>query len=133
MHCMRRVLLLAVGLVGMEAGNRCIVAQTLTPSIWTGVFTPPNGESVPVRLTVTATIDSSTLTLIAPDGSELQFRAEGLQLREGGLDFRWTADPTDGPFACFLHHLTDQRYEGECLDRAGGVSRIAITLQRRTP
>jgi hypothetical protein len=130
---MRRVLLLTAGLVGMEAGNRWVVAQTLIPGIWTGMFTPPNGESVPVRLTVTATIDSSTLTLIAPDGNELQFRAEGLQLREDGLHFGWTADPTDGPFACLLHHDTEQRYEGECLDLAGGVSKMALTPPRREP
>ncbi|HEX9729731.1 MAG TPA: hypothetical protein VGA37_14615 [Gemmatimonadales bacterium] len=98
-------------MLAFAAGAPAAHAQTLEPGAWSGVFTLPSGENVPVTFDVAVTADSISITLHETQMGAYPFR--DIRLDGDRLRFRWTPG---SEVACDLTRAADGHFEGPCTD-----------------
>ncbi len=103
-----------------------LAAQQLEAGQWTGTVTPPGGDVLQVTFDVTASGDTTKITMNAgPMGAQ---PLTEIQVLADRITFKFTPGPVVN---CTLMLRKDRSYQGDCLDPDGGKGVILMTPPKK--
>jgi len=109
---------LAAGL--LLATPLALSAQKLTPGVWTGTVSPPDGPTISATFDVRVRGDTTSITIRAEPG---EFVLSDIKVSADRLTFTFSAGTT---VRCTLMLRDDKSYSGDCTDDEGGKGVIVM-------